>query len=181
MSYHALNTVKVASTYGRVFSAKHENPLYNGTIGYVGDYLPGELEVRAFHLADEESIRTQLPQIVADPEVVYDNWTRAKNAIGFYRTTPEAAFTVMPLIPTDEIEVSADSIDKADELEVGSIVKQKVGGGLIKADSAPSKEEAFAYFKVVGIRNGLGFQIAFNAQGSVPQHKVYCLELVLAK
>ena len=181
MAYHSLNTVKVASTYGRVFSGKHEQPLYNGTIGYIGDYLEGELEVREFHLADEESIRTQLPAIVADPEVMYDNSTRAKNAIGWHRTTPEVAFTVAPLIITDEIEVSEDSIEGAAELVVGSIVKQKVGGGLIKAEAAPTKDEAKAYFKVVSVRNGLGFQVAFNAKGSVPQHKVFGLELVLAK
>ena len=180
MAYHSLNTVKVAATYGRVFSAKHADTLYNGKIGYVGDYMEGELEVRDFHLADEESIRTQMPMMVTDPEVMYDNSTRAKQAIGFYRTTPSVAFTVSPLIATDEIEISEDSIEGAD-LTVGSIVVQTVGGGLAKADVAPSKDEAMAYFKVVAVRNGLGFQIAFNMEGSVPQHKMYTLEVVLAK
>ena len=180
--YCVVNTMDVKSIMngGRLFDAKNDAVRHNGVLGYVGGLKEGELHIRDFHLATEESIRTQLPMIVSQAEVNYDESRRSMSMTGNYEIIEGQAFNVVPLSINDTIEVSAVLI-VGDDIKVGSIVKQTEGGGLAKAEVAPNTDEAKAYFKVVSARESFIGQEPFgHGKVTAPAPKMYAIELVLA-
>ena len=180
--YYVVNTmdVKAIMNGGRLYDAKNNEVKHNGVLGYVGALQTGELHIRDFHLATEESIRTQLPMVVSQAEVMYDEARRSQSMIGNYEIVEGQAFNVVPLAINDTIEVSADLI-VGDDIKVGTMVKQVIGGGLAKVETAPTSDEAMAYFTVVGVRDAfIGQQPFGHGKVTAPASKMYAIELVLA-
>lgn len=179
--YCVVNTMDVKSIMngGRLFDAKNDEVKHNGVLGYVGELQEGELHIRDFHLATDDSIKKQLPMIVAQAEVMYDNARRSQSMLGNYEIHAGQAFNVVPLSINDTIEVSEDLI-KGSDITVGSAIKQLVGGGLEKVASAPASTEAMAYFKVVAVRESFIGQKPFgDGVVTAPAPKMFALELVL--
>lgn len=181
--YLVLNTadMNVLKTNGRIFSAKNADVKHNGVLGQIGALKEGEMELRDFVPATEETIRTQLPMICFAPEVNYDSSRFANRLIGNFRYHADLAFSVAPMTVADSIEVSQDFIVGGEDLKVGAIIKQVVGGGLEKVEVAPTSDEAMAYFVVTGVRNASTYQQPFGTGiAAAPAHKMYTIELVLA-
>lgn len=179
--YIVVNTsdVNALKTNARIYSAKG-GAKHNGVLGQVGALKEGELELREFTPSTTEDIKDKLPMITVAPEVNYENDRRSQNAIGNFRYHADYAFTVVPMVAGDAIEVSADLIEDGEELEEGAIIKQVNGGGLAKADSIPESSEALAYFEVVGVRPAAIFQAPFgDGLATAQAPKMYTIELKL--
>lgn len=180
--YYVVNTmdVKAIMNGGRLYDAKNNEVKHNGVLGVVGALQEGELHIRDFHLATEGSIRTQLPMIVSQAEVMYDEARRSQTMIGNYEIVEGQAFNVVPLAINDTIEVSADLV-VGNDVKVGTILKQTIGGGLEKTETAPTSDEAMAYFVVVNVRDAFIGQKPFgHGKVTAPASKMYAIELVLA-
>ena len=181
--YLVMNTsdVNVLKQNGRIFSAKNPEVKFNGVLGQIGALKEGELELRDFVPATAEDIKDKLPMITMAPEVTYDSAYFGNTLLGNFRYHEGLAFSVIPLTVGDAIELSQDHITGGEDLKVGAIIKQTVGGGYEAVEVAPTSDEAKAYFKVVGVRNSALYQQPFGTGiVAAPAHKMYTVELMLA-
>lgn len=180
--YLVMNTsdVNVLKQNGRIYSAKNPAVTFNGVLGQVGALKEGELELRDFTPSTDADIKGKLPMITMAPEVVYDDAYFGNTMLGNFRYHEDLAFSVIPLVEGDAIELSCDHIVNGADLKVGAIIKQTVGGGYEAVEVAPKSTEAKAYFKVVGVRNWAIAQAPFGGNVSMPARKMYTVELVLA-
>ncbi len=180
--YYALNTmdVKAIMNGGRLFDAKNENVAHNGVFGVVKGLIAGELHLRHFTIATAETIKNELPMVVAQPELAYDESRRSNNMTGNFRIHEGQAFNVVPLAIGDTIEVSADLINGSN-LVVGNFIAQANGGGLSKVSAAPTSDVAKAYFKIVASRDSHVMQTPFgDGKVTTPATKMFALELIAA-
>ena len=182
--YLVMNTtdINVLKTNGRIYSAKNPAIEFNGVLGQVGALKEGgELEIRDFTPSTEADIKGKLPMITMAPEVPYDTAYFANTLLGNFRYHADLAFSVIQLAEGDTIELSADHIVKGEDLKVGAIVKQAIGGGYEAVETAPKSTEAKAYFKVVAVRPEAFYQAPFGTGiVAAPAGNMYMLELVLA-
>ena len=181
--YLVMNTsdLNVLKTNGRIYSAKNSAVKFNGVLGQIGALKEGELELRDFTVATADTIKNNFPMITMAPEVVYDSAYFANTMLGNFRYHEDLAFSVLPMVPGDVIELSADHIVNGEDLEVGQFVKQTVGGGYEYTASAPAKTEAKTYFVVVGVRPSAFYQAPFGTGiAAAPAGNMYTLELVEA-
>ncbi len=178
--YIVVNTANVKATNERLYSGRLETVAHNGIMGTLGDFV--DTEIRKFIPATTESIRDELPFMIMDPEMIKTATTRSQAMIGHYRIEAGKPFVVMPLEVRDEIEVSQDLVEADDEVVKGNFIAIQDGGGLKKVEVAPTKDQAKAYFKVTAVRNAFVAQQPFgHGIAAVAPHKMYMLELVLAK
>lgn len=107
------NTVKVKETNrgGRLYSAIHTAPLQNGSIVFLGELVSGEREIRQAEVPTTEAIAKKKPMLVMAPEIVYDQSTKSRQALGNFVNPANKAFSVVPLSEFDEIEVSKEAFE----------------------------------------------------------------------
>lgn len=115
--YTVCHTVKVKETGrgGRLFSAVYTKPLENGSIVFLGDLVDGETEIREAVVPTTAEIVKKRPMLVMTPEIIYDQSTKAKQALGNFINPANKAFPVIPLSEFDEIEVSKEAFDGTPE------------------------------------------------------------------
>lgn len=119
------HTVKVKETNrgGRLFSAIHTAPLQNGSIIFLGGLVAGETEIRQAEVPTTAAIAKKRPMLVMTPEIIYDQSTKSKQALGNFVNPANKAFPVVPLSEFDEIEVSKEVFEGTPE--VGKYVQLK--------------------------------------------------------
>lgn len=158
-----LTKVKATNRGGRLYSAVYEGKdLFNGTLGYLGDYVAGSTEIMEFKAPTAELIKNKMPVIVMKPEIVYDE--RFKK-LGDFVNPAGKALPVVPLEEFDGIDLSADYFDlagkatgKKTEIEVGDMFAIQpdidvVGSQLKYSTSKPAVAQNACYFRVIGIKN----------------------------
>lgn len=119
---HAVK-VKESGRGGRLYSAIHTKPLENGSIIFLGELERGETEIRKAEVPTTSAIAKKRPMLVMTPEIIYDQSTKSKQALGNFINPANKAFSVVPLSEFDEIEVSKEAFDGTPE--VGKYVQLK--------------------------------------------------------
>lgn len=105
------HTVKVKETNrgGRLYSAVHTSELENGSVIFLGALKEGEMEIRQAVVPTTALIAKETPCLVMSAEMIYDESTKAKQALGNYTNVAGKAFPVIPLSEFDEIELSKEA------------------------------------------------------------------------
>ena len=191
-----LTFVKATNRGGRLHSAVYEaKDLYNGTIGYLGDYVEGSTEIRKFLKPTTQLVAGAMPVIVMKPEVVYDE---KKRKLGDFINVKGKAFPVVPLENLDGFDLSADyfNVSTKDAPSGGGARAVAVGDKFIikaEADEVGTQFEYIkgavepsthaCYFKVIGIKeshfNNLICTDGTNNSLTLPQpYKMVALEVV---
>ena len=183
-----LTFVKATNRGGRLHSAVYNTELVNGSLGYLGDYVAGEREIRNFVKPTEADVRTKKPVIVMKPEIVYDE--RYKK-IGDFINPANKAFPVVPLEELDGFALSDDYFNittkkagKQNVIEVGDIfvidhtanpgLKQlkyyTANGQVLTATNQeiPASANHKFYFKVVAVKDShVATYMLSNANGQL--------------
>lgn len=159
--YFRCDTTKVKATNrgGRLHSAVYNKELFNGTLGYLGDYIGGSTEIMSFLAPTTELIKAKLPVIVMKPEI---NYKESKRLLGDWVNPANKSFPVIPLEELDGIDLSADYFDltgKAGQnvqIEVGDKfviqANDTVGTQLKYSATIPVLAQNFCYFRVIGVK-----------------------------
>lgn len=130
-----LHTTKVKSTNagGRLFSVIHTEALKNGEFGFLGGYKTGEKEIREFIKPTTALIGKEMPVVIMKPEIIKDQSTKAKQALGNFVNPANKPTVAVPIQVNDEFEVSADLITAlATKPVVGNYVILENGKTLLK-------------------------------------------------
>ena len=101
--------VKEANRGGRLYSAIHTEELENGSVIFLGALEEGEMEIRKAVVPTTELIAKETPMLVMNAEMIYDESTKSKQALGNYTNVANKAFAVVPLSQFDEIELSKEA------------------------------------------------------------------------
>lgn len=149
--YAVCHTAKVKETNrgGRLYSAVHTAPLQNGSIVFLGELVSGEKEIRQAEVPTTAAIAKKRPMLVMTPEIIYDQSTKSKQALGNFVNPANKAFPVVPLSEFDEIEVSKEVFEGTPT--VGKYVQLKDNSVKLEVvDSAP--EAGVLYGKITSSR-----------------------------
>ena len=130
--------VKEANRGGRLYSAIHTEELENGSVIFLGALEEGEMESRKAVVPTTELIAKETPMLVMNAEMIYDESTKSKQALGNYTNVANKAFAVVPLSQFDEIELSKEAFT-GQTPSVGKFVVAKNGTAKWEVvNSAPS-------------------------------------------
>lgn len=182
---YRLDVIKMhqAEVGGRLFSAKINEVLPNGVIGYLGEYESGSKEVRKFLKPTAELLKGKvLPVIIARPELIYDERFSDSGAYGVFRNPANKPFPVIPFERWDEVSLSEDYFTgrSAEEIAVGDMFTINTDGLLTYSEGAPEAAANAVYFKVTGVSNShLPQYVHSNGEGSVKPYKMVDVEIII--
>lgn len=155
--FHAIcNTVKVKETGagGRLYSGVLDEDLDNGTLLFLGDLLTMSRfggEIRQLKKPTTTSIQNEVPVLVMNPEILYDESTKSKQALRYFYNEANKAVPCIPISDLDEIELTKEAFSNAGDLAVGKYVIMEDGALKLKVD-ASAPVDAKVYGKITSSR-----------------------------
>lgn len=192
--YYRFDATKIKSgnVGGRMFSAQFptasKKAIHNGYIGYLGDYVSGETEIRELLDPTADLIKSDIPVIVHKPEINYKQDSRVDNNLGEFINPEGRPTRVYTLEKYDEGSWSEDFFDltgKANaKIEVGDMFAIQAGsteGSQLKyTETAPTSETAKCYFKVTHVENAF-IPVYVHSDGNrfPSAYKMVDLEIVI--
>lgn len=144
-----MSRVKNTNTGGRIYSATFDTAIENGSVVFLGGLVEGELEIRQALKPTTALISAGAqPMVVMNAEIMYDQSTRAKGALGNFINIANKAFPVIPLEVFDEIELSKEAF-------VGTPLKGKfatIVNDSTKWNIVDVKPESGFYAEITSVR-----------------------------
>lgn len=172
--YLVANLVNVKETFvGRGQSVEHTAELPNGALVFLGDLKAGETHVRKAVVSGTATV-TELPYIVAEPEIRPEQYTRMDNALGLFRLKANKPHVAWQSNLYDRIEYSQDFF--VDEPAVGDIYELAYGGVQF---SAKKPGATGIVLKVVEVKEAW-LPVRLNSEGKLfpDSYKLYKVEFV---
>jgi hypothetical protein len=156
--------MKETNVGGRLYSAVYGSEIPNGFIGFLGEKVVGNKEVRTLLAPTADLLKTKTPVIVMKPEINYKEDRMTDYALGIFRNRANKPVPAIPFNINDGVDLSEDYFDltgktgtNASKIEVGDIFALQangvVGTQLKYSATAPLVANAGFYFKVVGVKN----------------------------
>lgn len=172
--YLVANLVNVKEVFvGRGQSVEHTDEMPNGALVFLGDLKSGETHIRQAVTSGKAEV-TNMPYVVAEPEIRPEQYTRMDNALGKFRLEADKPHVAWQLNLHDRIEYSQDFF--TDTPAVGDVYELKYA-----AETFGTKNSGATgiVFKVVEVKESW-LPNRLDAKGKLypTAYKLYKLEVI---